>query len=140
MINLSPSTPDDLEQLTEWIAHDPYHFHLGQPDWWLTGSEGSLLAFCLMDSRGPLTYVRLDEEGEYVRIHTQFAPESVVSKRRLIVGMIECVRKLVEVYTGSKKGMIFNSVSPNLIAFMGNHLNFITVGNDDYQLDFEVNT
>jgi hypothetical protein len=131
----SPSTVDDLEQLTEWIAYDPYHFHQGQPEWWLTGN--GLLAFCLMDDRGPLTYVRLDDEGEYIRIHTQFAPESVVSKRRLVVGMLQAINTLIEVYKSTAKGLVFNSVSPGLIAFMG-RLGFIAVGNDDYRLDFEV--
>jgi hypothetical protein len=140
MINFSPSTADDLEQLGEWIAHDPYHFHLGQPEWWLTGVKGSLLAFCLMDERGPLTYVRLDEEGGYVRIHNQFAPDTVVSKRRLVVGMLACMEKLIEIFKlpPSKKGMIFNSVSPTLVAFMSKRLGFKPVEDDDYQLDFEV--
>ena len=137
MINLTPSTLNDIEQLTEWIAHDPYHFHQGQPDWWLTDADGSLLAFCLMDTRGPLTYVRLDLEGEYIRIHTQFAPESVVSKRRLVVGMIECMKNLIQFYKPHAKGMIFNSVNPSLAAFMGKHLGFESVGSDDYRLDFE---
>jgi hypothetical protein len=137
MMNFSPSTIEDIPQLTEWIANDPYHFHQGQPEWWITGAEHSLLSFCLMDARGPLAYVRLDREGEYIRIHTQFAPKSVVSNRRLVVGMIGAVKKLEEVYYLQAKGFVFNSVSANLIAFMGNHLNFTSVGNDDYQLDFE---
>jgi hypothetical protein len=138
-MKFSESTEQDIEQLTEWIAHDPYHFHQGQPEWWLTGAEGSLLAFCLMDDRGPLTYVRLDTEGEYVRIHTQFAPESVVSKRRLVVGMITAIEILTNIYKSSgSKGLIFNSVNPSLIGFM-NCLHFTAVGNDDYRKDFEVN-
>lgn len=138
MINFSASTADDLEQLSEWITHDPYHFHLGQPEWWLTGARDSLLAFCLMDDKGPLTYVRLDNEGEYVRIHTQFAPESVVSKRRLVVGMLACMEHLIILYKLTQRGMIFNSVSPTLVAFMGKRLGFKAVGNSDYRLDFEV--
>jgi hypothetical protein len=139
MITLSASTAADLEQLTEWIAHDPYHFHQGQPEWWLTGAEGSLLAFCLNDARGPLSFVRLDAEGEYVRIHTQFAPDAIVSKRRLVVGMIECMKKLIELYkAGGKKGMVFNSINPGLVAFMDNRLGFKPVGNDDYVLEFKV--
>src|SRR5277367_1967169 len=116
MINLSSSSQADVEQISEWAEHDPYHFHQGQPEWWLTNAPGSVLAFCLMDERGPLTYVRLDMEGKHVRIHTQFAPESVVSKRRLIVGMIQCMVKLIEVAMAyHAEGMIFNSVSPSLI-------------------------
>lgn len=138
MINFTPSTLDDVEQLTEWIAHDPYHFHQGQPEWWLSEAQGSLLAFCLTDAQGPLTYVRLDAEGEYVRIHTQFAPESVVSKRRLVVGMIYAVKCLIQLYKNNgAKGLVFNSVNPSLVGFMGKHLGFNPVGDDDYRLDFE---
>jgi hypothetical protein len=138
MINFSPSTVEDIPQLSEWIQHDPYHFHQGQPEWWMTGSEGSLLAFCLMDARGPLAFVRLDEEGEYVRIHTQFAPRDVVSRHRLVLGMLQCMESLIELYKGSKKGMIFNSINPSLVAFMCKRLHFTSIGSDDYRLDFEV--
>jgi hypothetical protein len=136
-MKFTPSTVEDIPQLTEWIAHDPYHFHLGQPEWWLTGAPNSLLAFCLMDDRGPLTYVRLDAEGEYVRIHTQFAPKSVVSQRRLVVGMVKAIHTLIGLYSkGTARGLIFNSVSPTLVTFMKN-FGFTPVGNDDYRLDFE---
>lgn len=136
MINFLASAAENLPQIVEWTSADPYHKHQGQPEWWLTGN--GLLAFCVYDAQGPLTYVRLDEEGEYIRVHTQFAPESVVSKHRLVVGMLEGFAKLIERYKNEgKKGMIFNSVSPTLIAFMGKKFKFQPVGSDDYRLDFE---
>jgi hypothetical protein len=137
MINFSNAVESDIPQLTEWIAHDPYHFHQGSPEWWLTGS--GMLTFCLQDERGPLCYVRLDDEEGYVRVHTQFAPEAVVSKRRLLVGMNQCMIMLINLYRPTNAGMIFNSVSPSLIAFMCKRFGFLSVGNDDYQLDFEDN-
>lgn len=138
MIHFSVSLESDIPQLAEWASIDPYHFHQGQPEWWLTGVEGSLLAFILTDERGPLTFVRLDREGEHVRIHTQFAPREEVSQRRLVAGMIQCLDVLVMRATVEGfKGMIFNSVSPSLIAFMGKRFGFKSVGNDDYRLDFE---
>jgi hypothetical protein len=125
----------DIEQIKAWALSDPYHFHQGQAQWWL--GEGSLLAFCLTDTKGPLTYVRLDAEGEYVRIHTQFAPTSVVSKRRLVAGMIDAVETLIVYYRElDKKGLIFNSVNPSLVAFMSK-LGFKSIGQSDYRLDFE---
>lgn len=136
MIAFSASTAQDLPQLEEWIAADPYHKHQGQPNWWLTGN--GLLAFCLTDGKGPLTFVRLDEEGEYVRIHTQFAPEAEVSKRRLVIGMMECMAELAKLY-GGRKGFIFKSVSPTLIVFMKKYYAFEAVGDDDYRVDFEGN-
>jgi hypothetical protein len=137
MINLSPSTAADLEQIKRWAVQDPYHFHQGQPEWWLTDAPGSLLAFCLMDQRGPLSYVRLDLEGEYVRIHTQFAPDDVASKRRLVVGMMQCIHALIGYFKGGTKGLVFNSISPTLIAFMDKHLGFKPIGGGDYRLLFE---
>jgi hypothetical protein len=133
-MHFSPPQFEDLEQISDWVAHDPYHFHQGQPEWWL--GVGALLAFRLMDDKGPLCYVRLDEEGGYVRIHTQFAPESVVSRRRLVVSMIQAVKCLIDFYQG-KSGLIFNSTSPTLIAFMSKYLGFKPIGQDDYRLDFE---
>lgn len=138
MIQFSPSLNDDIQQIVEWTAHDPYHFHQDQPEWWLTNADGSLLAFCLMDARGPLSYVRLDAEGEYVRIHTQFAPRAVVSRGRLVVGMIQAIKALTETYKQfGAKGLVFNSINPALVAFMEKNLEFKSVGNDDYRLDFE---
>jgi hypothetical protein len=139
MISFSPSTVDDIDQIVEWTKHDPYHFHQGQPEWWLTEAEGSLLAFCLMDKKGPVAYVRLDVDGDFIRIHTQFAPEAVVSKRRLVVGMIAAVKKLIEFYSSQTimRGFIFNSINPSLIMFMDKHLGFKPAGDDDYWLIFE---
>lgn len=139
MINFSASTIEDVPQLKEWIAHDPYHFHQGQSEWWLTGMEGSLLAFLLTDERGPLTFVRLDREGEHVRIHTQFAPRAEVSQRRLVAGMIQCLDALVMRATVEGfKGMIFNSINPSLISFMGKRFGFKRLDKtDDYVLRFE---
>ena len=138
MIKFTESIANDLPQLQEWIANDPYHFHQGQPEWWLSKAEGSLLAFCLTDERGPLCYVRLDVEGEHVRIHTQFAPKTVVSKHRLVVGMIRTISSLIIMYRDmGAKGLIFNSVNPTLVAFMSKRFGFESVGGDDYRLDFE---
>ena len=135
MIHFDESIGDDLPQLKEWIAIDPYHFHQGSPEWWLTGN--GLLAFTLLDERGPLCYVRLDEEGEYIRIHTQFAPEAVVSKRRLLVGMNQCMTKLIELYQSTHSGMVFNSISPSLISFMMKRFGFVLDKDDDYVLQFK---
>jgi hypothetical protein len=140
MIEFRDSTAQDQPQILAWTLADPYHGHQAEysgPGWWLTNAAGSLLAFCLKDERGPLSYVRIDAEGEYIRIHIQFAPESEVSKRRLIAGLITGLRAIRKFYESfGVKGMIFNSVSPTLIAFMERQ-GFKSVGSDDYRLDFE---
>ena len=136
-IQFTPSIADDIPQIQEWAAHDPYHFVQASPEWWLTGAPGSLLAFCLTDERGPLIYVRIEAEGEYARTHIQFAPESVVSKRRLVVGLILGLATMKGALPGAgMKGMIFNTVNPSLAAFFKKQ-GFVSVGDDDYRLDFE---
>ena len=141
MIKFTPTTLIDVPQITEWIQADPYHRDQGRPEWWV--GSGALLAFCLSDDAGPLTFVRLDREGEYVRIHTQFAPLIEVSKRRLLVGMVYAMEELIEIHKNKTiwdpiwKGMIFESVNPSLVAFMDKRFGFKSVGDDDYRLDFE---
>lgn len=125
---------NDAAQLREWIRRDPYHFYWSTPDMWLTGN--GLLAFRLEDDAGPLTYVRLDEEGEYVRLSTQFAPRDVVSKKRLMPGIVECLKRLTGFYTGRYKGFVFYSLNPSLVAFMAKQ-GFNPIGDDNYRLDFE---
>lgn len=138
MINLSKSTEADIPQIIEWSSADPYHFYQGQPEWWLTDAPGSLLAFCLMDQYGPISYVRLDAEGDIIRIHTQFAPRIAVSRRRLVVGMLAALDALQKFFQSDFKGFVFNSIDQSLIVFLDKRLDFKSIGNDDYRKDFEV--
>lgn len=136
------STSDDIDQLEEWIAQDPYHKDCLDPLWWLTGVEGSFLCFCLQDSHGPTMYVRTDKENDLLRLHIQFGPESEVSKHRVVKSIIrgwpqlEYIRKQEQM-----KGFIFRSKSKSLINFMEAKFGFMTSqsGNDDYILAFEDN-
>lgn len=136
MIRLLESTKDDISQLAEWIEADPWHHNQGQPEWWLTGNGA--LSFCLQDDKGPLCYVRLDQEGELIRLHTQFAPYDEVNKIRLVRGMIKCL-PMVEKFARDSKanGIIFKSSSAGLIQFMKKwNKNFKEAQNDDYVLTF----
>lgn len=136
MINFSPTLSSDLDQIGEWIKADPYHQSQGNAEWWL--GDGAKLAFCLMDDKGPLTYVRIDEEGEYLRLHTQFAPVDIVHPRRLIVGMIEAMSRLTIFYGAEDwKGFVFQSISPALIGFMSKRFGFEAIGSNDYRMAFE---
>src|SRR5258708_35353293 len=87
-IGLSPTTVEDLPQIHEWIIADPFHKDEDQhsAEWLLTG--GGALAFCLSDVAGPLCFVRLDAEGDMLRLATQFGPEHEVSKKRLVTGLL----------------------------------------------------
>jgi hypothetical protein len=137
-MKLLNSTEADIEQLTEWIKADPYHEHNINPTWWLTGS--GLLSYCIQDSIGPTMYVRIDAENGLMRIHTQFAPESEVSKLRVV----KCLIKALPVmeFHGRKMGMtgfVYKSTSESLIEFMQKKFGFTPTGSDDdYWRPFEV--
>jgi hypothetical protein len=138
MIELRPTTPEHLLHIRAWIAVDPWHKDdlSWQPEELLTGR--GLLAFCLADNDGPLVYIRLDEDKEMVHIAMQFGPESVVSKRRLIVGLVQEGIPAMVKFAKEKgyKGLIFESVNPALIAF-GNRQGFNPASGNDYALMFE---
>ena len=137
MIEFTPTIPDDIPQIQEWTGYDPYHFVQASPEWWLTGAPDSVLAFCLSDECGPLIYVRIDAEGEYARIHIQFAPEKVVSKRRLVMGLLQGFETIRDMLKEAKeKGMVFNTINPSLAGFFQKQ-GFKSIGHDDYRLDFE---
>jgi hypothetical protein len=136
---LTATTEVDLPQISEWIQADPYHKDdpRNQAEFLMTGL--GLLTFCLTDDKGPLCYVRLDAEGDLMRLATQFGPEEEVSKRRLVVGLLnEGIPAIIAFgKENGYKGIIFESVSPSLIAFM-DKAGFKSVGGVDYQLTFEV--
>lgn len=120
MINISETTKDDIPQIEEWIAADPWHSD--DPKWqnpenMITGC--GLISFCLEDKSGPLAYIQLLDDGDDARIAMQFAPEDQVSKRRLILGLIKVgipvMKGLAEGF--EKKGLVFETFSPLLIGF-----------------------
>jgi len=136
-MKFTPSTEQDVPQLQEWIQHDAYHKDCLNPSWWFTGQ--GLLSYCIQDDKGPTMYVRIDKENDLMRLHTQFAPDSEVSKRRVIKSLVWAV-PLME-HLGKQenlKGFIFKSTSPLLIDFMRRKFGFQPVGNDDYVLKFGV--
>jgi len=141
MINFTPTLKDDEPQILEWTKADPYHFRgadTSSPSWWITGSD-CLVACCIDDESGPVLYFRLDKEGEFVRMHVQFAPIDQVSKRRVISSISQAMPALqVMAQQNGGKGFVFQSVSSLLIRFMG-HLGFKPRPNfeDDYLLLFE---
>jgi hypothetical protein len=139
MIKLTTTTINDLEQIREWIAADPWHNTdaKANPEFLLTG--GGELAFCLQDDKGPLCYLRLDAEGDMLRLAIQFAPEDQVSKRRLIIGLIKMGIPAMVLFgkNNGYKGIVFWSINPALIAF-GDKQGFKpTEVENDFALVFE---
>jgi hypothetical protein len=137
-MRLEVSTIADVQRISDWTQVDEYHRENNVPAWWLTGN-GSL-AFRLDDDEGPVVYIRVDE-GDLYRLHCQFAPRDVVSKRRLISSMMG-IFPWVSEYAKSRgaKGVVFNSGSPSLARFMkklGFEPSWEKYG--DYVLKFEEN-
>lgn len=136
-MKLVESTEIDIEQLTRWINIDPYHRNYVNPLWWLTGN--GILSYRIEDLIGITMYVRIDSEDKLMRLHTQFGPESEVSKIRVVKSLLWALPKME--YAGNRlgfTGFIFKSISPMLIQFMKN-LGFTPCGNDDYSKPFEEN-
>jgi len=137
-MKLTPSTEQDVEQLTEWIKADEYHKDVLNPHWWLTGN--GLLSFRLEDSKGVAMYVRLDRDEDLLRMNFQFAPPEVVSKMRVARTLLWIVPKMRVIADQNQlKGLIFRSRSPNLVTFGQVAFSFVPVENNDYKLMFEVN-
>jgi hypothetical protein len=134
---ITPTIHEDLPQIEEWIKADPWHKEDSRhtAEFLLTG--GGLLAFCLLDEKGPLCFVRLDAEEDMVRLSTQFGPEQEVSKKRLVVGMLSEGIPAIKNFARNKgyKGIVFESTSETLINFM-NQQGFFKVEGDDYALTF----
>jgi len=133
MVKLRATIESDLPLLTEWLKADPWHKDEARndPSTLLTGK--GLLSFCLCDDEGPLCFSRLDKEGELIRVAVQFAPEGTVSKRRLIVGMMKSFFPAIKQFAVDQKaeGLIYESVSPTLIAFCDKQ-GFKSVGDNQY--------
>jgi hypothetical protein len=135
MIHFEPVAAEDLDLLNLWIALDDHH-HGQSSEFWLTGTAGSLLAFRLADNEDTLLYARCDEPADgVVRLHIQFLPTEVVSKRKLIAGMLKAIPVLFDYLKTVASVVVFESVSPALISFFERQT-FKSVGKDDYLLTF----
>lgn len=139
MAFLSPTVANDIGIIKKWIAADPWHNEDARhsAEWLLTG--GGALSFCVSDEIGPLCFVRLDAEGNMLRLATQFGPESEVSKKRLVTGLLSVGIPAIVEFGKSKgyKGIVFESVSESLIAFMGRQGFLKAASENDYALTFE---
>jgi hypothetical protein len=122
MINFESSTIEDQSRIAEWMQADPYHcsgYSHDMPGWWITGQE-CLLAGRLRDEQGIVLYFRFDIEDGFARMHTQFAPEEQVNKKRVALAIIQGIVFIVPfLREKGAKGIVYESISPSLIEFMG---------------------
>jgi hypothetical protein len=133
-MKFTTSELDDISQIQEWTLADPYHSEQKNPAWWISGN-GSFLSGCVEDDFGRVLYFRLDEEGSLVRLNVQFAPEEVVSKKRVAMTLMKAFPKIVSLVREQFEGLIYASTSPNLIKFLSS-LGFQSM-DEDYVLKFE---
>ena len=139
---LRPTIESDIEQIREWIQVDSWH--KDDPSWSAEGllTGNGALTFCVADEEGPLCFVRLDVEGDMLRLATQFGPEDKVSKRRLVVGLLSTGIPAITEFGKQKgfKGIVYESINESLIAFMERQGFFKAAGVNDYALIFGENT
>lgn len=135
MIKFIPTDKEDISQLREWIAKDPWHQNLNYPEWWLTG-EGHL-AFCVQDDIGPTVYVKLEKEDGLFRLHCQFGPREEVNRKRLLESMSIGLPVLFNLLRqDGGVGVVFESRNRSLVAFMAAHGFKPCEKAGDYELKF----
>lgn len=117
MIKFIPSVKDDVVQIQEWTAVDPWHQNQKQPEWWLTGSDAYVCG-CVQDEVGPVVYIKVEEEETQFRLHCQFGPRREVGRKRLLLAMKEGLPPLLLHLLSKGKDVVFNSSNPSLVRFM----------------------
>jgi len=120
-MRLEPAVELDLPEIATWVAADPWHQNLGG-NYWLTGSD-CIFACKLLDDEGTVVYVRVEDdtfgEANGFRLQTQFAPEHVVSKHRVVRMALQFFQTLTQLARANgKQYIITESESPKLIAFL----------------------
>jgi len=134
MINFVKTTTDVL-LLQSWIDADPSHSVKEAADWWVFGGY---LHFKLVDEQGTTMFVRFDREGDLLRLHTQFAPVEEVSETRVAKAISQAIPEFSSyAKLDNVAGIITESSSPKLIAFLCGRLGFKSHGNDNYVLVFD---
>lgn len=137
MLNFVTTTQEDLPLLKSWIDADSWHSNKESIEWWLRG----YLSFKLVDDRGTTVFVRFDREGDLVRLHSQFATTEEVSETRVALSISEAIPRFIEcAKRDGVKGIVTESVSPKLVAFLAARLGFEYAGyGNDYVLPFREN-
>lgn len=140
MVKLTETNPEDVEQIREWVAVDPWHKDdplCQSPESMITGN--GLLSFCVQDDEGPVCYVKLTQDGLLrVRISIQFGPESEVSRKRVSIGLAQRGVPAMKLYAKKfgYRSLVFESKNPELIAF-SKRFGFEAVGNDQFVAEVE---
>ena len=122
----------DYARLEEWIAADPYHASLFDPDYFLgreANGEGEMVAdprascYALEDGQGTVFYIRLSRA---TRVNIQFPPVANHNQRkRVAMGLMQGMAYLeVALSRAGSEEWIFNSNAPQLRHLAENALSF----------------
>ncbi|MCU1305177.1 MAG: hypothetical protein JWQ87_5461 [Candidatus Sulfotelmatobacter sp.] len=125
----------DRDILYDWIAADPEHSAKGMtPDFFYAPD---IFAVALDNGTTPGLYVRLDPEtAGTVRLHIQFGTNRRVSAITMVKAWPTFLQTVKA--AGKVSRLIFESVSPPLIAFCKRRFGFTQVGTtNDYELLLE---
>jgi hypothetical protein len=144
MMRLEASTDADLTLIESWCKQDidSTHHNL-DPHFFLTGQ--GFLTLKVVDDIGPVFFARFDECRERLvnglRFHTQFAPVSEVSKKRVSAAIDQTLMAFIEkVKADGINFLMFETVFPELAAFMQLTFGFRQVeGTNDYILNLTPN-
>jgi hypothetical protein len=126
--------------LKEWIAADEWHrdkdLPCENPAFWVTGVKGAYLASRLVDELGTVLFFKFDKENpSRLRLHTQFAPVSEVSERRVAKAIMEGLQRFsVHASADGYTSIVTESISPRLVSFL-KKMGFTDAGKNDYRLD-----
>lgn len=132
--DLLPAVVADLPEIEAWSREDIDSTHHSIPgNFWLTGN--GYLTLKVADEQGTCFYVRFDKEQDGLRFHTQFASESVVSKKRNVDAILGTLPKFIEMVKKDFQFIVFETTFPKLAFFMQVALGFRLVeGSNDYRL------
>lgn len=119
---LRPVTEQDYPALEEWIAKDPFHASMFEPDFFMgreVNSSGELApdpratCYALEDSEGTVFFIRMSRAA---RVQIQFPPEEKSRERRRIAkGLMKGMAFLeVALSRAGAEEWIFESESPRL--------------------------
>ena len=137
-MKFTPTIPDDLPQIAEWIAADPHHRDDADAMSWMPFATNCIVSTCVEDKSGPVLYFKVSKEDDFARMSVQFAPPKRVIRSRVVAVLMEGFPVMVDyVREQGFKGLLFFSESKPLIRFMKRRFHFEDRGVDDYVLRFE---
>lgn len=116
MITFRPTEIQDLVMVTGWTLQDPVHKNIAPAFWTEPAVENKHVCYVIEDEEGPVIFVRQEREGNNLRLHTQFPPDS----RKRVAASLERAYPFVKEWALEHKieAIVFESESPTLIRFM----------------------